>query len=370
MNNVSALNALSAPSPTPSANDSRGDSGGFGDALRHAHGNHAGQGRTPAEPHQDGDRAGTVHADGRAGSKSADASQRQAARPADGHDDDKRSDDATAPAPLVPGLPMPPLRPVSADTGKNLPPAAAAIGVHAGRATAAAADARQHGTTAPAADAAGAAATAAGASPDAALPGDALATAGTALRDAAHERDGGSPQDFRSELLAASPHTAAPAQTAHTPAAAAPQTTPHLLDIGSAPGSAQFGQDLGQHVVWLSGQDLKQARIQLHPRDLGPVNVDVKLHNDRVDVSFAVQHPGTVHALQQTLPQLDSMLAQHGLSLGQAQVDQQQAGHPQGSGGHTGGSGPVAAGEDDIAATATTIRTPVRAVLGAVDEFA
>ena len=49
-------------------------------------------------------------------------------------------------------------------------------------------------------------------------------------------------------------------------------------------------------------------------------------HSGQVDVTFAAQHPAAVHALQQTLPQLDALLAQHGLSLGQADVGQRQSG--------------------------------------------
>jgi flagellar hook-length control protein FliK len=43
-------------------------------------------------------------------------------------------------------------------------------------------------------------------------------------------------------------------------------------------------------------------------------------------VSFAAQHPAAVTAVQQTLGQLDLMLAGQGLSLGQAHVGQQGSG--------------------------------------------
>lgn len=138
----------------------------------------------------------------------------------------------------------------------------------------------------------------------------------------------------------------------------------HNLNLASPAGTPAFAQELGQHVVWLGQQDVKQARIRLHPEDLGTLDVKVTLNHDRVDVSFAVQHPAAVHAVQQTLPQLDALLAQHGLALGQADVGQRQQ---QGEGGR-GGEATGAIGEID-AEPAVMASMPV-AALGMLDTFA
>lgn len=151
---------------------------------------------------------------------------------------------------------------------------------------------------------------------------------------------------------------------------AAPQTAaaaPHQLQIATPPGSSEFAQALGQQVAWLGNQDIKQATIHLNPRNLGPLNVNVQVNNHgQVDVSFAVQHPGTVHALQQTLPQLDTLLAQQGLSLGQAQVGQQQQGQQGSSQGFNGDGG---TGDADPSVDALAPAMHTRA-LGLVDDFA
>jgi flagellar hook-length control protein FliK len=142
--------------------------------------------------------------------------------------------------------------------------------------------------------------------------------------------------------------------------AAAPAT----LSIASPAGTPAFAQELGQHVVWLGQQDVKQARIRLHPEDLGTMDVKVSLNHDRVDVSFAVQHPAAVHAVQQTLPQLDALLAQHGLALGHTDVGQRQQ---QGEGGR-GGNATGAVGEIEPESVAIA-SAPVTA-LGMLDTFA
>jgi flagellar hook-length control protein FliK len=116
---------------------------------------------------------------------------------------------------------------------------------------------------------------------------------------------------------------------AMTPQAPAANTAhgAHTLQIDTPAGNAGFAQELGQQVAWLGGQEIKEARIRLRPEELGQLDVKVSVgEHGRVDVSFTAQHPAAVTAVQQTLGQLDLMLAGHGLSLGQAQVGQQGAG--------------------------------------------
>lgn len=113
-----------------------------------------------------------------------------------------------------------------------------------------------------------------------------------------------------------------------TPPSAAPLTV-HALQLPAPVGGQAFQQALGQQVVWLSGQEIKQASIRLHPQDLGQLDVKVSVNQGRVDVVFNAQHPAAANAVQQTLPQLANMLAQHGLALGQADVGHRQSSNSQ-----------------------------------------
>jgi flagellar hook-length control protein FliK len=130
--------------------------------------------------------------------------------------------------------------------------------------------------------------------------------------------------------------------------------------------SPQFAQELGEQIAWMGSGQVKEARIKLHPEELGSMDVRVNLDGGKVNVAVIAQHPAAVHAVQQTLSQLDSMLAHHGLSLGQADVGQRHAEQ----GGEGGGS--HAAGEQgDTAAVAgsDTVATS-RVSRGLVDEVA
>lgn len=150
--------------------------------------------------------------------------------------------------------------------------------------------------------------------------------------------------------LLASPAPAAPAATAVAP-----------LPVAS--GAHAFAQELGQQIAWSVGHDVKQARIRLHPEELGSLDLKISVNHNRVDLVFHAQHPGAVNAVQQSLPQLDQMLAQHGLSLGNAEVGQHDRGDQDGQAGRGEGRAETA----DV--QAVSLVTPLSQV-GLLDAFA
>jgi flagellar hook-length control protein FliK len=72
-----------------------------------------------------------------------------------------------------------------------------------------------------------------------------------------------------------------------------------------------------------------EARIQLHPRDLGSIQVHVRMGSDGADVRFAATHPDVRHQLESSLPRLRELLASGGLALAQAHVGSQFSQHSQ-----------------------------------------
>lgn len=156
------------------------------------------------------------------------------------------------------------------------------------------------------------------------------------------------------------------AQTAPAPL----QPPPAQLTMQASPGQPQFAPETAQHVVWMASQGVQRAEIQLNPRKLGPIQVEITTHHDHVDVNFAVQHPQTVHALQQTLPQLHDMLAQQGLNLGQASVGQQAPGQQHSAFAHTFGGHFATVAEIEESEPAPGWRSMRIADPGRVDDFA
>ncbi|HTM27839.1 MAG TPA: flagellar hook-length control protein FliK, partial [Rhodanobacter sp.] len=161
-----------------------------------------------------------------------------------------------------------------------------------------------------------------------------------------------------------SSHDAAPTVALTAPSTAAAPAAPPVLSLPSPVGSHAFAQELGQQVAWLGGQDIKQARIRLNPEELGSLDVKISVTHGRVDVAFTAQHAGAVVAVQQSLQQLDHMLAQHGLSLGHAEVGQHDRGERHGHAAER-----DAAADDAGEIHGIDMTTPLRQI-GLVDAFA
>lgn len=86
--------------------------------------------------------------------------------------------------------------------------------------------------------------------------------------------------------------------------------------IGQPGFQDEFAGKLSQVVM------LKQDRAEfhLHPAELGPVDVQISFASDQAVVLITAPQAATRDALEQTLPQLRDMLADQGITLGQATV--------------------------------------------------
>lgn len=85
----------------------------------------------------------------------------------------------------------------------------------------------------------------------------------------------------------------------------------------------QWAQAVAEAVIDASGPDGTRLRLQVHPADLGPVDIALDIHHDRAKVQISALHETTRAALQSALPQLTAMLASEGLNLTQADVGSQ-----------------------------------------------
>ena len=121
---------------------------------------------------------------------------------------------------------------------------------------------------------------------------------------------------------------------------------PGLQSIPLPVKHPQWGQALGQRVVYMANSQLQQAQITLNPEKLGPIQI--KLHMDRdqqIQVSLNAQHGTTKEAMEAAIPRLREMLEQNGVNLSSVDVgdfsqfaEQQMSDEPsenQNSGVHT-----------------------------------
>ncbi len=84
-----------------------------------------------------------------------------------------------------------------------------------------------------------------------------------------------------------------------------------------------WGEQIGQRVLLMAGNQARTAEIRLTPAELGPLRVQVEIDDGAAHVTFQAQHATTREAIEQALPRLRELFAENGLSLGQANVGEQ-----------------------------------------------
>lgn len=158
-------------------------------------------------------------------------------------------------------------------------------------------------------------------------PADRLTQASAATESATHARAATeafadhAASSAGAALSAAAPSAAAaPPMLATLPAARTELQAPATITIGTPVGNPYFSEETAQHVSWLVGNGIEQARINVHPADLGPIEIRISMHNGEAIISFAVTQPETSAAIEDAMPRLREMLAENGISLGQTSV--------------------------------------------------
>lgn len=106
------------------------------------------------------------------------------------------------------------------------------------------------------------------------------------------------------------------------------QNTPTPAPVASASldapiGTPAFREQLSAQIAVFIDQKQLSAQIQVHPPELGPVDVQIKLNVEHVEVDFFATQADARQAIENAIPRLKEMLAEQGLSLGNAHVGTQ-----------------------------------------------
>ncbi|MEM9531420.1 MAG: flagellar hook-length control protein FliK [Pseudomonadota bacterium] len=115
-----------------------------------------------------------------------------------------------------------------------------------------------------------------------------------------------------------SPSEAISGVTTPAPATGPLATLPQL----SGPAGTALAQITDQIQVMVQN-DQREARLQLHPRELGVVNIRISLHADQASLVLEASNPELQRELSQHLPRLREAFGQEGLDLSQFSLEQQ-----------------------------------------------
>lgn len=141
------------------------------------------------------------------------------------------------------------------------------------------------------------------------------------------------------------PSAASLAQTAQAGTAASA-----VAHVSTPVGGRGWDAEVGQKIVLMANRQDSRAELTLTPPQLGKIEVTISMNGDQTSATFVSASPAAREALEQALPRLREILADAGITLGQASVNEESAqqgrdGSP--SAGHHGGRVVGAAREAD-----------------------
>lgn len=85
--------------------------------------------------------------------------------------------------------------------------------------------------------------------------------------------------------------------------------------------SEDFAADLGEHIEWQLADGIGEAKIELHPAELGALTVRIETQGDQARVHIVAAEAATRSLLTQALPQLRELLAGSGMNLTRSQIE-------------------------------------------------
>lgn len=130
-------------------------------------------------------------------------------------------------------------------------------------------------------------------------------------------------------LVAANPHSHSPA-ISHANAQA----------VATPVGSAGWDAEVGNHMVWMAGQQTSRAELILTPPQMGRIEVSLTVTGDQATAQFVSASPAVREAIENAVPRLREILADAGITLGQTQIGAEtpgQSAHGNESGDNPGG---------------------------------
>jgi flagellar hook-length control protein FliK len=139
----------------------------------------------------------------------------------------------------------------------------------------------------------------------------------------------------------------------------------NMGDLKSPVGSSAWDDELGTQLTWMTQKGLETGSLRVSPDHLGPVEVNISVHNGDASVWFGATHPDTRAALEQALPRLREMFASQGMNLTDSGVSREAPRNQSRSTPSQSVSGVSAVGSSDVSTSAA-----VRMSLGLVDTYA
>ncbi|CNI84226.1 flagellar hook-length control protein FliK [Yersinia bercovieri] len=95
-------------------------------------------------------------------------------------------------------------------------------------------------------------------------------------------------------------------------------TSPTVLSQGL--GTPAWQQALSQQLSYFSRNGIHNAELRLHPEELGALQINLRMNSDQVQLHFVTENHQVRAALEASMQNLRTSLAESGINLGQSSV--------------------------------------------------
>lgn len=89
----------------------------------------------------------------------------------------------------------------------------------------------------------------------------------------------------------------------------------HSFSMQTPVGHSGWSTELGNRIQFLTRAEISTAELQLHPAELGRIDVQISTEDEKTTVMFFSNNSGAKEALEAALPRLRELLANQGLEL-------------------------------------------------------
>lgn len=96
--------------------------------------------------------------------------------------------------------------------------------------------------------------------------------------------------------------------------------------IATPVGATGWATEVGNHVSWMASHQQGRAELVLTPPQLGRIEISLSVSGDQASALFVSTNPAVRDTLEGALPRLREILADAGITLGQAQVGSESPG--------------------------------------------
>ncbi len=124
------------------------------------------------------------------------------------------------------------------------------------------------------------------------------------------------------------------------------ESAPYSTTVMNSLDDLEWGQEVGQKIVWLTGKAIQSAEIHLNPAELGPIDVKISVQNDAAVVSFNAHNASVREMLEANVTRLREMMEANGVELQDVNVDARQGDERYASGDQQQGSEDEGAHDD------------------------